>query len=344
MRATPDRTLRANPGRVVLGSAARILLVLACGCSTEDPIIIGASSQTITGSGTQSSSSSGDSGTGFSTFTSSDSGDWGEDGVPETRFASLGDYGSAGAAAERVSVLVHQWSPDFVITQGDNNYPVGSATTIDDNVGQYYSAFIGSYSGKYGSGSARNRFWPSPGNHDWGSPNLEAYRDYFDLPGNGRYYEMQVDDVHLFSYDSDTHEPDGVGEGSDQAKWLEEALGASTACWKVVFMHHPPYSSGSHGSSEALRLPYAEWGADVVVAGHDHHYERLEVDDIVYFVNGLGGRSIYSLDTPLDETRKRYNEDYGALFFMVREGELRSAFYNADGELIDAHTIEKSCP
>lgn len=318
------------------------LALSAIACSIEAPPTVGGGSSAALNTTASGSGSGGD--TGFSTFTSSDSGDWGGQGEPITRFAAIGDYGSAGAAAERVSVLVHQWSPDFIITAGDNNYPVGSATTMDVNVGQYYSPYIGSYAGKYGSGSKRNRFWPAPGNHDWGSPDLEVYREYFAVPGNGRYYEMAIDDVHLFAYDSDTHEPDGVGEGSVQAAWLEAALGASESCWKVVYMHHPPFSSGMHGSSEALRLPYAQWGADIVIAGHDHHYERLAVDGIVYYVNGLGGRSIYSMGAVLDETVARYNEDYGALFFMVREGELRSVFYNADGELIDTHRIEKNCP
>ena len=66
--------------------------------------------------------------------------------------------------------MVTGWNPDFVITLGDNNYPKGEAATIDANIGQHYGHFIGDYRGAYGPGQPRNRFWPSPGNHDWVAP------------------------------------------------------------------------------------------------------------------------------------------------------------------------------
>src|SRR3954469_2105899 len=77
-----------------------------------------------------------------------------------TQFAVIGDYGLAGTGEASVANLVKGWSPDVIITLGDNNYSVGSAATIDANVGQYYHDFIGNYVGKYGSGSAANRFFP----------------------------------------------------------------------------------------------------------------------------------------------------------------------------------------
>ena len=73
--------------------------------------------------------------------------------APVVRFAVIGDYGLAGTAAARVAALVGAWNPDFVITTGDNNYPVGAEDTIDQNVGQYYHAFIHVYKGSYGEGA-----------------------------------------------------------------------------------------------------------------------------------------------------------------------------------------------
>ena len=70
--------------------------------------------------------------------------------------------------------MVSRWDPDFIITTGDNNYPVGSADTIDANIGRYYERFIGNYRGAFGPGNHVNRFWPSPGNHDWGEGTLAA--------------------------------------------------------------------------------------------------------------------------------------------------------------------------
>jgi hypothetical protein len=273
-----------------------------------------------------------------------DSEDGGSTLAPAQRIAIIGDYGSEGTDAEEVSKLVKSWVPDFVLTTGDNNYPSGRAETIDANVGQYYSTYIGDYKGEYGPGSPTNRFWPSPGNHEWHTQDMQPYLDYFTLPGNERYYDVRIGDVHFFSYDSAPDEPDGTDAESVQGEWLRSGLQNSNACWKIVYMHLPPYSSGSHGSSEHMRLPFAEWGADMVLAGHDHTYERLEAEGVTYFVSGLGGRSIYDFGEELEETQFRYNEDFGALFFLARPGDLRSVFINVDGERFDEHRITKDCP
>ena len=79
-------------------------------------------------------------------------------------------------------------------------------------------------------------------------------------------------------------------------------------------MHHPPYSSSStHGSTPELQWPYAAWGANAVLAGHDHTYERIERDGILYFVNGIGGAALYPIGTPVEGSQVRYNADYGAM-------------------------------
>src|SRR5688572_7298483 len=108
------------------------------------------------------------------------------------RFAVIGDYGTNTDAEARVARMVSAWDPDFIITTGDNNYPSGSADTIDANIGKHYERFIGNYHGAHGPGSAVNQFWPSPGNHDWDNGTLTPYTDYFTLPGNERYYDVAV--------------------------------------------------------------------------------------------------------------------------------------------------------
>jgi hypothetical protein len=270
------------------------------------------------------------------------------------RFAVIGDYGADTADEARVATLVAGWNPDFVITTGDNNYPDGGADTIDQNIGKYYSQFIGNYQGNYGSGSPTNRFWPSLGNHDWQTMgcNLNscngAYLDYFTLPGNERYYDVDLGLVHLFALDSDVNEPGGNLATSVQGSWLQSRLSASRACFDVVYVHYPPYSSGLHGSREVMQWPFAVWGAEVVMAGHDHTYERLDVNGVPYFVNGLGGRSLYPFtnvgNLPAGVTSiARYNSDYGAMLVTVTETEMISQFYNASGVLIDEYTLSKPC-
>ena len=75
-----------------------------------------------------------------------------------------------------------------------------------------------------------------------------SYLDYFTLPGNERYYHFQWGLLEVFCLDSEIWEPDGIDVDSAQAAWLRGALAASTATWKLVALHTPPYSSGGHGS------------------------------------------------------------------------------------------------
>jgi hypothetical protein len=205
------------------------------------------------------------------------------------RFGVIGDFGSAGTAARDVANLVKSWKPDFIITVGDNNYPDGAASTIDPNIGQYYHEFIYPYKGRYGAGATVNRFFPSLGNHDWHARGAQPYLDYFTLPGNERYYDFVWGPVHLFAIDSDEDEPDGITRSSRQAAWLQNKLAASTARWKLVYFHHPPYSSGEHGNTREMQWPFQQWGASAVLTGHDHLYERLLVGGFTYFVAGAGG-------------------------------------------------------
>jgi tartrate-resistant acid phosphatase type 5 len=255
------------------------------------------------------------------------------------RFAVIGDYGSAGQPEQDVSTLVKSWNPDFMITTGDNNYPDGAAWTIDQNIGQYYHDFIYPYLGSYGAGATENRFFPSLGNHDWVTSGAQPYLDYFTLPGNERYYEFSWGPLDLFAIDSDVSEPDGTSSTSTQAAWLQSRLAASTAPWKLVYMHHPPYSSGPHGSTARMQWPYGSWGADAVMAGHDHLYERLTVEDLPYFVVGLGGCSIYSFGSPVPGSQVRYNADYGAMLVEATVQQLAFRFYSRAGTLIDTYDI-----
>jgi hypothetical protein len=258
---------------------------------------------------------------------------------PPLRAAIIGDFGEGNQAEADVAALVHSWQPDIILTVGDNNYPVGAAETIDDRIGRFYADYIGDYRGEHGPGAPVNRFFPTLGNHDWYQTDAQPYLDYFTLPGNERYYDFVWGPVHFFALNSDSNEPDGVNAGSVQAQWLQAGLAASTAPWQVVYMHAPPYSSGYHGSITWTRWPYRAWGADVVLAGHDHSYERLFVDGLPYLVNGLGGGPIYAFNLIENGSQVRYNEDYGAQLLTATEDALIFEFYNRRGELIDQFQI-----
>jgi len=257
------------------------------------------------------------------------------------RYAVIGDYGSTGQPAFDVGDLVHALAPDVVLTVGDNNYPDGEAATIDENIGQHYHDFIHPYLGTYGPGASANRFFPALGNHDWNTPGAQPYLDYFTLPGNERYYDVRRGPVHFFLIDSDTDEPDGTGSTSVQAQWLESALADSDAPFRVVLLHHAPYSSGAdHGSVTRMRWPYGAWGASLVIAGHDHVYERIFTSGLTYVVNGLGGRSIYDFGTIVGGSRFRFNDDYGAMRIEADQRLALVSFVTRAGVVVETFALQ----
>jgi len=266
------------------------------------------------------------------------------------RFAVIGDYGYSGQPEADVAERVKSWNPDLIVTVGDNNYDWGAAGTIDANIGQYYHDFIYPYTGSYGAGAATNDFFPALGNHDWYSQSpsgcyasgAHPYLNYFSLPGNERYYEVVREPVHFFALDSDPCEPDGIASNSAQAAWLQGALAASSAPWKVVLLHHAPFSSGLHGSTAALQWPYEAWGADAVLAGHDHTYERIVQGSFPYFVNGLGGRSRYAFGEPIADSQQRYNSDYGAMLVGATAANLDFQFVTRSGETADSYSLSNN--
>ncbi|HYQ02037.1 MAG TPA: metallophosphoesterase [Polyangiaceae bacterium] len=261
---------------------------------------------------------------------------------PVTRFVIIGDYGLSGPDEANVAALLTRLKPDFVITTGDNNYPLGEAETIDENIGRYFHEFIAPYRGKFGAGAKENRFFPSLGNHDWYAPGAQPYFDYFTLPNNERYYQLVRGDVQLFALDSDPAEPDGYTADSKQAEWLQAQLAAAVAPWRVVFFHHPPYSSSSvHGSTVEMRWPFAEWGASVVYAGHDHTYERLAVDGFPYVVNGVGGNALYELGEPLPESLVRHADVHGLVLVTATPSYFVSRFLDARGEELDVFSLHR---
>lgn len=279
--------------------------------------------------------------------------DWGDDlALPPTErvyFAAIGDYGSDDLHEGDVANLVMAHDAAFVITMGDNNYPNGERSTIDTNIGKYYSRYIGGYMGMFGMGSPVNLFFPCLGNHDWyDSEGIQPYVDYFpDLPGNKRYFDFQIGLVHFYVVDSDPHEPDGNTATSVQAMWLKDALAQPTdACYKIVYFHHPPYSSGVFAEPE-MQWPFAAWGADAVMSGHEHFYERLAVDGIPYFINGLGGANRFDFNTTPDpHSVVRFNEDWGAMFVTATKANITYQFYESDGGKEDELIVppKAACP
>lgn len=256
------------------------------------------------------------------------------------KFAAIGDYGKWMNGGEiLVSNIVHGWHPDFIITLGDNNYEEGADSTIDSNIGQFYHDFIHPYNGIFGQGASVNKFFPCLGNHDWIAPNAEPYLNYFNLPGNERYYSFIKGNCEFFVIDSDVNEPDGYDSNSVQADWLKSGLRVSAARFKIVYFHHPPYSSGQHGNTAYMQWPFKQWGATVVLCGHEHNYERLVVNGMTYFINGLGGKDWRDFAAILPESRVRFTGNHGAMLITAYTDSINFKFYSVPDSLKDDTTF-----
>lgn len=277
---------------------------------------------------------------------------------PPVTFAVIGDDGTHGAGEKKVADMVKGWKPDFILDTGDAYYSsAGGYNTgkYDRSVGTYYCNYLKDVTTTgtdcpHGT-AGRNRFFPTLGNHDYSDASVENYLKYFDLPGSGfkntsgneRYYDFTWGPVHFFSLNSNVEEPDGVTGGSKQAQWLKTQLSKSTSAWNIVFFHHPPYSSGaSHGSDETMRWPFKAWGVTAVFNGHEHLYERLIENGVVYFVNGSGGSDQYQFDpTPQPGSQSRIAGKWGAQKVTVTGQRIRFEYYTADGKLADSYTLNK---
>lgn len=274
-----------------------------------------------------------------------------------TTFAIIGDYGRDNADQAAVTNLVSSWGPEYIIGVGDGYYASAGGKgsgRYDESTGAYFCRWLAGITTtgqRCPAGLApTNAFFPAMGNHDYTDvrPSPDTYLDYFDLPGKGlisssgneRFYDFVKGPIHFFVLNSNQQEPAGTSSASVQAQWLKAQLAASTSTWNVVYDHHPPYSSDNdHGSTTQLQWPFAEWGADAVVSGHAHTYERIMRDGIVYFVNGLGGSERYGFTTPVAGSASRYNANWGAQKVTVSATSLQFEFYDVAGTLIDSYTI-----
>jgi len=95
-----------------------------------------------------------------------------------------------------------------------------------------------------------------------------------------------------------------------------------------------------------MRWPFAAWGADAVFTGHEHLFERISQDGILYFVNGAGGAGLYNFEHigEVQGSQKRYNSNFGAQLVSLTKAEAKYEFFSINGEQIDSIKVPKSCP
>ncbi len=174
------------------------------------------------------------------------------------------------------------------------------------------------------------RFWrrtkAALGNHEYGTGNADAAIAYFRLPRTG-WYSYERGAWHVVVLNSNCSQIGGCHAGSAQERWLRRDLAAHPSRCTLAYWHHPRWSSGLHGPDATMAPLWrtlANARADVVLAGHDHHYERFApIDGMRSFVVGTGGRSHYPV-----LVRRRGSEAVNDRVFGVLRLTLRAASYD----------------
>ncbi len=236
-------------------------------------------------------------------------------GVPDDAevVLAVGDIGYCeGEADEAVAELAADLEGTIALL-GDTVYPEGTET-------QFSECFEPAW------GPMRPRIRPAIGNHEYDSPGADPYFEWFGpaagSPGEG-WYSYDLDEWHVVVLNSNCEEV-ACGEGSPQLEWLRADLADNPSDCLLAYWHHRGWSSGRHGSDpavDALWEAVVGAGADVVLAGHEHSYERVEVDGLQEFIVGTGGRSIYRFERdPMPTTAVRHDDSYGLLWLALRDG------------------------
>ncbi len=187
---------------------------------------------------------------------------------PSVRLIGAGDIADCGSNHDEQTAAIVAGLPGIVFTAGDNAYPTGSAADLRKCYGPSWGQF-------------KDRTHPTIGNHDIRSDDGAPYFDYFGAaagtPLDG-WYSYEAGTWHVVVLNSNCLEGVDCGEGSRQLSWLRADLAAHPTACTLAIWHHPRFSSGAHGSEPAVDPFWSvlyDAGADVIVNGHDHDYERF---------------------------------------------------------------------
>ncbi len=189
---------------------------------------------------------------------------------------------------------------------------------------------------------------PVAGNHEYITSGARGYFRYFKKkagnPNRPWRAFKPASGWKVLLLDSNCEYVGGCGRFSRQGRWIKRELRATSAACVIAAWHHPLQTSGEYAGnadsrSRARKLwkAVAAGGADIVLNGHDHIYERFaKRGGVQEFVVGTGGKNHYDITTKAHGSRKRINDRYGVLKLTMRaNGSYRHAFVTADGKVLD---------
>jgi hypothetical protein len=245
--------------------------------------------------------------------------------------AGAGDIATRRSDDDDTARLLDRIDPDIVFTTGDNVYPDGSLSEFES----YYDPTWGRY-------KARTR--PTPGNHDYHTEGASGYFTYFGSRAPGPYYSYNLGTWHLVALNSEI----SMEAGSSQHSWLRKDLAASKTRCTLAYWHKPRYTSGKYddftSTTPLWQLLYAD-GAELVLNGHDHNYQRYRPMDphgqtdtgrgIREIVVGTGGAGLYSLGS---DSRREAAQDraHGVLEVTLRPEGYDWTFHPVSGSFRDS--------
>jgi predicted phosphodiesterase len=246
------------------------------------------------------------------------------------KFAAIGDSGTGSSAQYRVAQKLWesraQFPYEFVLMMGDNLYGRETPRDFEKKFEEPYKPLL----------DAGVKFYASLGNHD---DDGQRYYKLFNMNGEKYYTFKPKDGVRFFALDSNYMD-------QVQLDWLAKELTASGSDWKIMFFHHPIYSSGGrHGSDlqlrERLEPLFLEHGVDVVFAGHEHFYERIKPQKgIYYFVSGGAGKlreGDVRPNSPL--TAKGFDTGYHFMLLEVDKDAMHFEAISDQGKTVDSGTL-----
>ena len=250
-----------------------------------------------------------------------------------TAAGDIAREGTPSRQQRRTARLVRSIDPTAALTLGDNQYPDGGLAD-----------FRTSYDPTWGRFKSITR--PVPGNHEYLNGGADGYFNYFGWRAhrsNGGYYSFDIGAWHLVAVNSGTG-----GISSEQLTWVRGDLRRDDARCELAYWHHPRWSSGAHGSDRAMahlwRVLFRH-GVDIVLNGHDHHYERFAPlsptgrvrrhRGIREFVVGTGGAGLYGVGHPVHGSQRRIANLFGVLRLALRTDGYAWAFVGLNGNVRD---------
>ena len=248
---------------------------------------------------------------------------------------AAGDIARCDSEGDESTAKLLEGTRGTILTLGDNVYENGTP-----------KEFVNCYGPTWGRFKARTR--PTLGNHEYHTAGASGYFDYFGKAAGKKgkgYYSYDLGGWHLIALNSNCQEMGGCDASSRQVRWLKHDLADNRSKCALAYFHYPLFTSGNYRPGISSMKPIWEAlysaGADVVLNGHDHNYQRFAPQNpdegadpehgIREFVVGTGGGNLYPIESPLSHVESYNDDTYGVLKVTLLPNSYEWRFLAAQG-------------